>query len=397
VTREQPDQAKPCFRETALITGSLLPWTGGPLRSIGFFQKALSANVISFIERRLIGDHALSLPDGQLTLVPSRPLPGFRHFLWPESSALSAARAVLQRASLASCHSFYTYHPVWMYRECRRLGLPYWIVPHGILDHYVSGRRRFAKQLYMSAFGRACLSQAAATVFSTHAERDKALRQFRLANPVVIPWPVATPPSVDRPAAQATLRQRLGLPAEARILLYLGRLHSMKRPLETIRLFAAAAKPMWYLVVVGHPEDVSEAACLEEAKSCHIGDRVRIVPGVAAADVPNFINGSSVFVSYSKRENFNNAAAECMAAGIPLLLSRGNDLVGEIGQSEALGIMTESSTEASAELRRWLMMTDRELCLRGQVARDWATSNLSFESFRNRLHDLRRATAGLDE
>jgi glycosyltransferase involved in cell wall biosynthesis len=195
-----------------------------------------------------------------------------------------------------------------MYRECRRLGLPYWIVPHGILDHYVSGRRRFAKQLYMSAFGRACLSQAAATVFSTHAERDKALRQFRLANPVVIPWPVATPPSVDRPAAQATLRQRLGLPAEARILRDLGRLHSMKRPLETIRLFAAAAKPMWYLVVVGHPEDVSEAACLEEAKSCHIGDRVRIVPGVAAADVPSQADADTEQLAAFLRRTWSDCA-----------------------------------------------------------------------------------------
>lgn len=375
-----------------LVTGHLLPWTGGPLKSIAAFQRALDANVVSFLERRHLSDHALPLPDGRLELVPCHRLPLFRHFLWPQRGALAEAQRLLDLAPLVSCHSFYNYHPAWVQYCCGMSSTPYWIVPHGIFDPYVNTRNRIAKNIYLSAVGRRCLANAAATIFSSRPERDKAVQQFRIANPVVIHWPVTIPATRDSLAARAALRQQLAVADDARMMLYLGRLHAMKRPLETIRLFAAGATAAWHLLLVGHPESVSEAECHAMAKSCGVAGRVHVIPGVKPEAVKDVIEGCDLFVSYSQRENFNNAAAECLASGLPLLLSSGNDLVADIGASAAIGVLPESALEAASVIRQWTSLESSELFDRGRVGAEWARVNLSFDVFRAQLCQLRTET-----
>ncbi len=381
--RQVVDTTRPC-----LVTGQLLPWTGGPLKSIAAFQRALDANLVSFLERRHLSEHALPLPDGRLTLVPCNRLPLFRHFLWPERAALAEARRLLEKARLVSCHSFYLYHPAWVQHCCRMSGTPYWIVPHGILDPYVVGRNRIAKSLYLSAVGRRCLTQASATIFSSHSERDKAVKHFRIANPVVIHWPVSIPESRDRRSARAALRKRLELRDDSRIMLFLGRLHAMKRPLETIQIFAAGAAVGWQLLLVGHPEGVTEADCHAMANSCGVAGRVHVIPGVMPEAVGDVIEGCDLFISYSRRENFNNAAAESLASGLPLLLSSGNDLVADIGPSAAIGVLPESAADATTVIREWTSFETSELADRGRVGAAWAEGNLSFAVFRSRLQQL---------
>lgn len=378
--------------QTCLVTGSLLPWTGGPLRSTGAFQQVLDARLVSFLERRDVPHHALALPPGRLALVTCRRFPGARHFLVPDFRALEAARRIVEASDLVSCHSFYTFHPPWVHSVCRRNGLPYWIVPHGILDPYVARRNPVVKRLFMSMVGRACLANAAATVFSSRNERDKALQTARVANPVVIPWPVRIPPDFNRDAARSALRTRLGIPPDANLLLYLGRLHPMKRPLETIGMFAEGMNHGWHMLLVGHPDGVSAEDCRRVAESCGVGGRVHVVPGVDAATVQGFVQGCDLFISFSWRENFNNAAAECLANGIPILLSSGNDLLADIGPSPAVGALSDDPSAAAAVLKEWGSMGAAERLDRGRAGREWAAANLSFEIFRSSLLALRSQT-----
>ena len=378
--------------QTCLVTGSLLPWTGGPLRSTGAFQQALDARLVSFLERRNVSHHALALPQGRLALVTCRRFPGAQHFLVPDLRSLQAARRFVEASDLVSCHSFYTFHPPWVHSVCRQRGLPYWIVPHGILDPYVARRNPAVKRLFMTMVGRACLANAAATVFSSRNERDKALQTARIANPVVIPWPVRIPPDFDRDAARLALRTRLGIPPDANVLLFLGRLHPMKRPLETIRMFAEAMDRRWHMLLVGHPDGVSAEECRQEAEASGVGGRVHVVPGVEAAAVESIIQGCDLFISFSWRENFNNAAAECLANGIPILLSPGNDLLADIGPSPAVGALSDDPFAAMASLKDWGSMGAAERLDRGRAGRDWAAANLSFDVFRSRLLALRSQT-----
>lgn len=364
------------------------------MRSIGAFQRALEASVVSFVERCDLPHHALRLPSNRLALVACRRFPGAGHFLVPERGGLQAARRLTDAAELVSCHSFYLLHPAWVESVCGRRGIPYWLVPHGILDPYAQRRNRALKQLYMTVVGRRCLANASATVFSSRNERDKALKSVRVANPVVISWPVDVSGSFDREAARAALRARLGIPGEAKLLLALGRLHPMKRPLETIRFFAASMDRPWHMLLVGHPDGITEEQCLREAVACDMAGRVHVIPGLPASGVQEVIQGCDLYISYSFRENFNNAAAECLANGIPILMSSGNDLLAEVGPSSSVGTLPESAAEAMQTLKTWASMGSAELIDRGRAGHDWAKANLSFETFRGRLLELRRDTLG---
>ncbi len=366
------------------------------MRSIGAFQRALDASVVSFVERRDLPRHALAMPPNRLALVACRRLAGAGHFILPERTGLQSARRLTDAANLLSCHSFYLFHPAWVEAISRQRGIPYWLVPHGILDPYVNRRNRVIKQLYMSMVGRRCLANAAATVFSTRNERDKALQTGLITNPVVINWPVDIPVAFDRDAARVALRSRLRIPLETKLLLYLGRLSPMKRPLETIRFFAAATDRSWHMLLVGYPDGVSERSCRLEAASSGVADRLHVIPGLPAAAVQAVIQGCDLYISYSCRENFNNAAAECLANGIPTLMSAGNDLVADIGFSPAVGRLPETSAEAVSTLKTWATMGGNERFDRGRAGREWVEANLSFAIFRERLQELRRETVSLN-
>lgn len=378
--------------KSCLVTGALLPWTGGPVRSIGAFQRALDASVVSFTDCRDVRHHVFQSSSCKQQIVHCTGVPAFSHFLVPKRSSLRAARRLVAQADMVSCHSFYTAHPAWMYGVCREVGIPYWIVPHGIFDPYVMRRNCNAKRIYMAAIGRACLANAAATVFSTRAERDKAMKMMRVANPVVVHWPVEIPVDCDRVPIRKNLRAKLGLPNDTRLLLYLGRLHPMKRPLETIELFSSIRDRSWHMLLVGHSDGISEQDCRKMAARCGIEDRVHLMSGVPATAVADVIRACDLFVSYSFRENFNNAAAECMATGLPILLSRGNDLVADLEGLAAAGTLPELRHEAVATLRHWMVMTDEERVDRGREGRTWAARNLSFGLFRERLLMLQRDT-----
>jgi glycosyltransferase involved in cell wall biosynthesis len=54
---------------------------------------------------------------------------------------------------------------------------------------------------------------------------------------VAVRWPVEVPPEGDA-AARAGFRSRHGIPSDAPILLFVGRLHTVKRPVHAVETFA---------------------------------------------------------------------------------------------------------------------------------------------------------------
>jgi glycosyltransferase involved in cell wall biosynthesis len=371
-----------------LVTGALLPWTGGPVRSVSAFQRALSADVISFVDHRNADKDMLSAIGARRVVVKSISVPGNRHFLMPLPDQLRAASAVLRDADLVSCHSFYLFHPLWLSTVSLPKKPPYWFVPHGILDPVVREGRQAFKEVYQ-VLARRFVAGAAATVFSTVRERDKALAVQRIANPTVVHWPVELARQADASEARQFLRERLGLPPDARVLLCLGRLDRIKRPLDVIAMFGRSRRPGWHLVFVGPIETVTAADCRRAAKDVGAESRVHVIPGVPPTEAKKLAGAADVFISYSMKENFNNAAAEALAAGVPLLLSEGNDLLPEVSPTGAVRILSENRCDAVRVMDEVLGMTDMELRQRGQAGREWAAAHLSFDEFCRRLTELR--------
>ncbi len=132
---------------------------------------------------------------------------------------------------------------------------------------------------------------------------------------------IAAPPAGDRAAVLA----ELGLPADARVLGYVGRLWPQKRVQDLIWAteLIKNIKPNVFTVIVGDGPD--RDALVEFSQKVAIDDRVRLVG--PRDDAARLMAVMDVVVQPSQFEGMPNSVMEAMAAGLPVVASNipGND------------------------------------------------------------------------
>jgi D-inositol-3-phosphate glycosyltransferase len=134
--------------------------------------------------------------------------------------------------------------------------------------------------------------------------------------------------SVFRPVGQAVARHRLGLPADAVVLLFAGRIQPLKAP--DVLLHAVSAllerdpglRPRLVVPVVGGPSGTGidrPEALLRLAESLGIADVVRFVPPVAQSTLVDWYAAATLVCVPSYNESFGLVAVEAQATGTPVV------------------------------------------------------------------------------
>jgi glycosyltransferase involved in cell wall biosynthesis len=361
--------------------------SGGPTKTIACFKDALHAELYSFFDAKKIQLDPVGVDGANIVKVCNIPIA--KQFMWASRRALLQAEESFSQSSIVSCHSFYRYHALWVSHMSRKYGVPYWFVPHGILDPWVMDKGRCVKQLYWKTGGRAFLENASTVVFSTSAERDKAKSQFDLPESEVIPWPVALVDCSDQVRRRNQIREELKIPHEAKVLIYFGRLHTMKKPLETIRAVASGGDDNLHLLIVGNEQDVSLKDCFRVAEELGVNERVHLVGPVYGKKKYDYLLAADAYISLSFRENFNHTAAESLSAGLPLILSPGNDLQGDIASEHcSWGLSDNEPKTASDAIEAFNSLSFEELAEMGNRGRDWVGRNLEFSKFAERIQSV---------
>jgi len=370
------------------------PAYGGLHRSVHDFSRALAASILSFDDGR---GERFSVEDG----VPVRRLGNGTGWLARDCRIMSAATACQADAAVADAellvvHSLFRAHAPWAERWAKLRGRRYWAVPHGCLDPWGLSQRGLLKRLWLEAWGRSYLAHAERIVVSSQRSLEKSQPWMpsggHADRAVVVHWPVALPRLADRAAARAGVRHRHGIPDGARLLLFVGRLHAVKRPVETVQAFCAAAGENCHLVMAGMDGDLTQSD-LRRLIPAGREDRVHLVGPFASDAVAEAMLASDGFISLSYQENFGYAAAEAIAAGLPVILSPGHDLAhempmrdGRLGCGWLLG--DDAHATAVAAIREWAAASEATLAKIGSTGRGWAGDVLSFERFQDRLTAL---------
>jgi D-inositol-3-phosphate glycosyltransferase len=134
--------------------------------------------------------------------------------------------------------------------------------------------------------------------------------------------------SVFRPVGQQPARARLGLPADAHVLMFAGRIQPLKAPDVLLRAVARllerdpSLRPRLVVPVVGgpsgtgleHPESLAQLAL-----ALGLDDVVRFVPPVAQSTLVDWYAAASLVVVPSYNESFGLVAVEAQAAGTPVV------------------------------------------------------------------------------
>ncbi len=364
--------------------------TGGTPLAVAQFSRVFGGWVIYFGDQQAsrIVDSALHIPVGSG--------PAAAKFSWVNSRSLAGARTLLESADLIICHALFRYHIQWAADIARRNGIPLWVVPHGSLDPWVFSYRSFQKKLWMRLFGNAILSSATAVLCATRREAAKAALLGLPMNSRIVMWAAEAPVGTTPASRREEIRQKLGILPSDRVLLFLGRLHEMKRPLETIRALKLSGAENVHLMVIGGDETISAGDCRSLSSELGIAARVHVLGPLFGAEKWDHIAAADGYISLSRRENFGYTVAESLMAARPLILSPGNDLGGEL-ENVGCGwlLKTDEEQEAADAIREFALLGIAELRASGEKGQAWARSHLSPENLNASLTGLLAETTSL--
>lgn len=299
--------------------------------------------------------------------------------------------AAIAQSSLVVCHSLYRTHLPLIRRSCLRHGVPYWVVAHGMLDPWVVSRHVGWKRAWLMLAGKRCLADADRMIFNTEAERAKASPWCRPGNALVIPWPVDLPDVSDRARCSANVRSQLAIPETDRILLWLSRYDSLKRPLHTIAAFVAARQPGWHLVMAGYDGDLTREA-VEQAARQKGAASIQVLGPVEGEAKRQLLMASDAFVSLSWRENFGYSLADAAAHGLCGAYAPDHDLVADMPEQCRRWVAEDHSLrEAARVLQAMLAIAPTIREESAHVGQIWAKDRLA----RSRFQEVVRQGAAL--
>jgi glycosyltransferase involved in cell wall biosynthesis len=181
------------------------------------------------------------------------------------------------------------------------------------------------------------------------------------------------------PGERERLRERLGLPADAFIGTFVGRLHPVK-DVDTL-LAAATRVPGLTLVVVG---DGPERERLEaEAGRLDVAARVRFLG--ESSQVAEILRASDAFLLSSHGEGMSNALLEAMACGLPSLASRSVGGAAELLEPNRGLLLPDGDSEVWATAIGRLLGEPALGASLGAAAAAFVAAELSLEAASDRL------------
>ena len=213
-------------------------------------------------------------------------------------------------------------------RACREQGIPYVVEPIGMFLPIV--RNLALKRIYHTFWGGQMLAGAAALVATSEQEAEEFARGHGPARQGGIPREkvvlrrngVLVPRELP---GRGTFRAKYGLPSNARVVLFLGRLSVKKSPELLLEAFARLPEKVqgntMRLVFAGPDESGMLARLQSQARELRVETRVVFAGSVFGEEKWAAYRDADVFVLPSQNENFGNTAAEAAACGTPVVVT----------------------------------------------------------------------------
>jgi glycosyltransferase involved in cell wall biosynthesis len=193
-------------------------------------------------------------------------------------------------------------------------------------------------------------------------------------------------------ATRARIRDGLGIPHQACLLLFVGRLNPDKGVLDLARAFAQLAHnngTVW-LAMAG-PDEARVGAQFEEL----CGEAINHVRRIDYTPAPeHYMAAADVFVLPSYREGFGSVVIEAAACGLPAVASRIYGLTDAVEEGSTGLLHPPGDVEAMHDHLQLLCADETHRRLMGEKARERAISNFSMESVTADLLDYYETILG---
>jgi glycosyltransferase involved in cell wall biosynthesis len=253
-------------------------------------------------------------------------------------------------------------------RFCRRHGIPYVVEPMGMYRPIV--RNIALKKLHRGLFGRRLVAGARFVIATSEQERRELAEAGVEAGRIAIRRNgVETPEALP---LSGEFRRRWNVPDRAKLVLFLGRVVSKKRPDLLIQAFAdwraKSREGVNSILVIAGPADegryVSSLKSL--AQSLRVSEQVLFPGPLYGEEKWQAYRDADVFVLPSENENFGTTAAESAVSSTPVIVT---DRCGIAPIVERAGLIVRPGrTEIAQALARILDDPDFSAKCRAQCA-----------------------------
>ena len=299
---------------------------GGPPRSVlGLCRAQREAGVdVRVVTTTANGDS--ELPDTVVARGEYEGIPvHYCERAWPRSifhspSLGGVVAAQLRDADILHIHGLWN-ATVWSAAAAaRQERRPYVVSPRGMLAPAALAHDAWRKKLVYPLADRRVIRDAARLHATSHTEFDDLNKLVGPGRAVYVANGVELLPGPDGDSRQA--RDRFNLPPTAPLILFLGRIHPIKR----LDLVAAAfgrvlgQHPNAHLVIAGPDEEAHRATVAPLFTP--FGASVTWTGRVDDTAKRQLLDAAAVLVLCSNSESFGMSVAEAMAAGKPVVVTR---------------------------------------------------------------------------
>lgn len=271
-------------------------------------------------------------------------------------------------------------YPGWIAARRRS---PLIIAPRGMLAPPALRFSKLKKKIFWHLLQRSVFRRADC-IHATSEQEYLELRQFGIPNPIAV-----IPNGVDIPIRSNV--ERNGAENE-RIFVSLGRLHAKKGLDRLIIAWSRVCRdfPNAKLKIVGSSER-GYAETLHALVAATRAERVEISGPLEGAAKEDLLRAGHVFVLPTLNENFGLVVAEALAAGLPVISTKGAPWSGLIAHDCGWWI-DHGVDPLEAALRDALTRPSIALTAMGARGRSWVVRDFSWRSVASQMDELYRWT-----
>ncbi|HEY6985035.1 MAG TPA: glycosyltransferase [Rhodanobacteraceae bacterium] len=263
------------------------------------------------------------------------------------------------------------------------VAIGYWIYPDG--DATVRAARALGIPAVVGALGsdihvrsgmtarqtRRAIAASDALIVVSDAMRRTAIRDFGAAPPKVHTITNGFNASIFRPQSKDAARRELGIDAQSKLVIYIGRLIESKGLRELIEAARKVAETdaNFRLALVG--DGVMREELVRLVSDSGLAERTLIPGGMAPAEVARWIAAADVLTLPSWSEGYPNVVVEALACGRPVVATDVGGTAEIVNETNGLLIPPHDPEALAKALARALETRWDSNAIAAQVRRSW--------------------------
>jgi glycosyltransferase involved in cell wall biosynthesis len=248
----------------------------------------------------------------------------FLNKLKGDSTKLILAEIVdyVERKQIPQADALFHYHGLWLpigravSAFCRRQGYPCVISPHGMLEPWALGHKRWKKKLALWLFQNRDLRDAVAFHACSHQEAEN-IRRLGFQQPIaVIPNGVKLPDLNESSIITP-------YPSTQKTALFLSRINPKKGLLMLLDAWKRCDVAGWRLVIAGNDDGDHQQEVEAKIQDLGLAQSVEVVGPLFGDDKVEAFRNADLFVLPSYSENFGIVVTEALSYQVPVLTTTG--------------------------------------------------------------------------